>query len=231
MKLFCILNPKTNRCITNNTENETSYMCKYENSTKRCSSIKSRQSTKKKALTQPLYTLFVERKSPINKKTLKRTINQKSPTLKVKKPKIVDYYGHQVESPVKTYLNKLVFKAPVKNMRKIAQDMNLYIPLNDYPTDKKVREYLVYEILDLAQNDARDSFRSNIIVIENVKRVIKDDHDLSALFMHDPEYGILFEKTPGGIHYQKKQNLPLFLGRKYKETEYEDDINNFPLYN
>lgn len=64
------------------------------------------------------------------RKTLKRTV-------KPKEPKVVIYYGYQVEAPVKTYLNKLVFKTPVKNMRKIAQEMDLYIPLQDYPTDKR----------------------------------------------------------------------------------------------
>lgn len=219
MKNFCVINPKTNRCVTSYIENETSSNCKYESNTKRCSSVKTkvRSYTKKKTPSPFFAGIFGEGKSPtINKKkTLKRTV-------KPKEPKVVIYYGYQVETAVKTYLNKLVFKTPVKNMRKIAQEMDLYIPLQDYPTDKKVREYLVSEILDLAQNDARDAFRSNIIVLENVKRVIKDDLELSALFIHDPEYATLFEKTPGGIHYQRKQKLPFFIGRKYTEADYND---------
>lgn len=208
MKTYCVLNPKTNRCLTSYSENETSINCRYEPSTKRCNSIKTKiVPTKKKALSHLFAPIMPERKSPVNtRKTLKNAAKRKTPVLKIKQAKIVDYYGYQVESPVKTYLNKLVFKTPVKNMRKIAKEMDLYIPLDEYPTDKKVREYLVNEILDLAQNDARDAFRSNIIVLENVKRVIKDDLDLSALFMNEPEYASLFEKTPGGIHIQRKNN-------------------------
>lgn len=192
MKTYCVVNPKTNRCVTTYSENETSINCRYQPTTKRCSSIKTKylSSTKKKTLHHLFDDIIAERKSP--RKTLKKTVKRKTPGLKIKQQKNVDYYGYQVESHVKTYLNKLVFKTPVKNFRKIANEMNLYIPLNQYPTDKKVREYLVNEILELAQNDARDKFSSNIIVVENIKRVIKNDYDLSALFMSDPEYATLF---------------------------------------
>lgn len=52
MKNFCVINPKTNRCVTSYIENETSSNCKYESNTKRCSSVKTkvRSYTKKRHL-------------------------------------------------------------------------------------------------------------------------------------------------------------------------------------
>ena len=212
VKSLCVLNPKTNRCITSNSENETSFNCKYEPITKRCSTLKKtrKQSTEKKDLFGFFGMNVPERKisnrtppSPL-RQTQKRVVKRKTPTLKTKQQKVVTYYNYLVETPVRTYLNKLIFKGSVSEMRRIARDMDLFIPLHEYPTDKKLREYLVNEVLDLAKNDARDSFKSNIITLENVKRVIKGDPELSALFMNDPEYAELFEKTPGGIHYKRK---------------------------
>lgn len=217
IKSVCVLNPKTNRCITSNSENETSFNCKYEPSTKRCSTSKKTKtrSTEKKGLFGFFGINAPERKTSyknhqkILKQTLKKVDKRKTHTLKTKQQRVVTYYNFLVETPVRTYLNKLIFKGSVSEMRRIARDMNLYIPLSDYPTDKKVREYLVNEVLDFAKHDARDSFKSDIITVENVKRVIKGDPDLSAIFMNDPEYAQLFEKTPGGIHYTRK-HLPFY---------------------
>ena len=90
---------------------------------------------------------------------------------------IYDKYNLDKES--RNYLNKLVVNASANKMRELAKKYDLYIPLS--PDDKTMKEYILNEILTLAQNDARDRLRTETIKLVNIKHVIEEDIELSVV--------------------------------------------------
>jgi hypothetical protein len=89
------------------------------------------------------------------------------------------------------YLDKLILKktpAKIKKMRKMQQDKELYIPLNEYTNDNDLKEYLFNEVCDLATNYVRDknwylrdTDKYEIITLKSVKTAIKEDEELDIL--------------------------------------------------
>lgn len=91
------------------------------------------------------------------------------------------YDKYKVDQEARNYLNKLVVNASASQMRKIARDYELMIPLEDYPNDDKMKDYILAEILVLAHHDARDRSKSEIVRLENVQVAIDNDPDLLAI--------------------------------------------------
>uniref|UniRef100_A0A6C0JKT6 Uncharacterized protein n=1 Tax=viral metagenome TaxID=1070528 RepID=A0A6C0JKT6_9ZZZZ len=56
-------------------------------------------------------------------------------------------------------------------MRNLGKKEKLYIPLDDYPTDSALKEYLVEDILDLAENYTRNVGRK-VITEKDIKYII-----------------------------------------------------------
>jgi hypothetical protein len=91
------------------------------------------------------------------------------------------YQRYNVDQETKNYLNELVFNGSASKMRNLAKKYNLFIPLEEYPNDAIMKEYVVNEILDLSRHHARDISKSEIIRLPNVKYVIDDDIELSVI--------------------------------------------------
>lgn len=91
------------------------------------------------------------------------------------------YQRYRADQETINYLNDLVVNASASKMRKIARDNDLYIPLDEYIDDAKMKEYILNEIFDLAKNHARDRYKTETIRLLNVKYVIDDDIELSAI--------------------------------------------------
>lgn len=163
MSIFCIQKPNGS-CVKSKFEDSTSINCQYNITSKRCNKVK-------------------KTKSNIIKPRSIHVSMSRNKTLKNKKTTEVVYYGYLVDKSVKTYLDKLVIKASAIKMRKKAKDLNLYIPLEEYKTAKAMKEYVIDEILVLSRNDARDYSKSDIISLNNVIRVIKDDYDLTSILL------------------------------------------------
>lgn len=84
----------------------------------------------------------------------------------------------------KEYLDKKILNktsAQIAKLRKIHNDKDLFIPVDDYTTDSALKDYLVGEVLTLANHYARDSDGPDIICIKGIKNVIKEDYDLNIL--------------------------------------------------
>jgi hypothetical protein len=91
------------------------------------------------------------------------------------------YDRYKVGPEARIFLNLLVGNASATQMRKIARDNDLYIPLDNYPDDTQMKEYILDEILNLAQNDAWDRNRSETVRIKNIQVAIDQDAELSEL--------------------------------------------------
>jgi len=89
------------------------------------------------------------------------------------------YEKYNADQEIRTYLNKLVVNASANKMRELAQKYDLYIQLS--PDDKIMKEFILNTILELAQYDARDRFRTETIKLVNIKHVIEEDIDLSVI--------------------------------------------------
>lgn len=161
--IYCVQKPNGS-CVKSKFEDSTSINCQYNTTSKRCNKVKKTRS------------------KVVKPKSVNVSMNRNK-TLKIEKNTEIVYYGYLVEKPVKTYLDKLVIKASALKMRKRAKDLDLYIPLHEYKNAKAMKEYVIDEILVLARNDARDNFKSNVITVNNVIRVIKDDYDLTSILL------------------------------------------------
>jgi hypothetical protein len=94
---------------------------------------------------------------------------------------INNYYTYKVRKSVKDYLNRLVFKRPADEMRDISREKEFGLALEKYDDDKKMRDYLMEEILELANNYAREREETDIISVKGVKWVIKNDEELTTV--------------------------------------------------
>jgi len=94
----------------------------------------------------------------------------------------INYHGHLVESNVKTYLETLLKPLTGKKIREMNSKFDLYLPVDNYPNDNDLKEYIIKDILELSQNDARDRTKSNRIILNNIHYVIIRDDVLLVLF-------------------------------------------------
>jgi hypothetical protein len=94
--------------------------------------------------------------------------------------KTTKFYNYTVKDNVKTYLTNRVLKASAKKIRG-KQNLVPYFPMNRYPTDSGLKEYIVKEVLSLAENHSRDEYGSTIITLKMIKHVIDSDNDLKML--------------------------------------------------
>jgi len=90
---------------------------------------------------------------------------------------------------VASFLEKNIMKKSAEKFRKIKEDNHLHIPLQEYPDDNRMKDYIIEEILDLAYYYELDNAKpiqkkeqSGIIIsLKSVKMVIKLDDELSIL--------------------------------------------------
>lgn len=124
----------------------------------------------------------------VKPKTLKKRVSPLKRISPLKRPspmkvsngigkQIYDKYNLDQES--RNYLNKLVVNASANKMRELANKYDLYIQLSS--DDKIMKEYILKEILSLAQYDARDRFKTETIKLINISHVIDDDMELSII--------------------------------------------------
>ena len=102
-------------------------------------------------------------------------------TRKVVKNVITDYYTYKIRKSAKDYLHRLVFKRSADEMRDISREKEFGLALEKYDDDKKMRDYLMEEILELANNYAREREETDIISVKGVKWVIKNDEELTTV--------------------------------------------------
>lgn len=113
----------------------------------------------------------------------KNNITQRCRNISSELREHVTIKGFIVSQKAYKYLKKILLNKTslqITNMRKKHEKENLYIPIDKYPTDKLLKDYLFKEILELANNYARDK-GEDIISIKAVKYVINEDIDLSIL--------------------------------------------------
>ena len=114
-----------------------------------------------------------------------------------KKEKETVYFGKVGDTDivmnknVASFLEKNVMKKSAEKLRKIKEENHLYIPLQDYPDDNRMKDYIIEEILDLAYyfevdnanpKQKKEQKENGIIIsLKAVKMVIKNDDELSML--------------------------------------------------
>jgi hypothetical protein len=102
----------------------------------------------------------------------------------LKKQDVVDFYNYKVNKSVKTYLVNSIIKKSGKNLLERASIEENYLPTNKLKDVKTLKDYLVNEVLELAQHDALDEDGSKYISLKNVKRVIKNDEVLNMVIFN-----------------------------------------------
>ena len=83
----------------------------------------------------------------------------------------------------KKHLEKIILnKTPLQitKMRKKHEENELYIPIDEYTTDKSLKDYLANEVLELANYYAIEESQ-DIISVKAIKHVIEQDKDLEIL--------------------------------------------------
>lgn len=120
-------------------------------------------------------------RNPLTGRCVKSKIQKNSVVHENKEIGKYIYQKYKADQETINYLNGLVVNAPANKMRNLARENNLYIPLDNYPNDMIMKEYILNEIFDLAQYDARDRYKTETIRLVNVKNVIDDDIELSVI--------------------------------------------------
>lgn len=173
---YCIKSLKTGRCVKSNYQDTTSSECNYNYTTKRCNSTK--KISRPKTISKP--------KSISRPKTISRPKSLKSriihrPSIKLLS-NTINYHGYSVEPNVKTYLETLLKKMSGKKIREINAKLNLYLPVDNYPNDNDLKEYIIKDILELSDNDTRDRTKTNAITLNNIRYVMVRDDVILVLF-------------------------------------------------
>ena len=75
------------------------------------------------------------------------------------------------------YLTQHILKKSAKGMRKRAYDHDLCMPLEKYPEDAAMKQYLMKEVLELAAEHEK----KHMISLAAVTYVISDDFELQTI--------------------------------------------------
>ena len=93
------------------------------------------------------------------------------------------FKGFVMTQKAKKHLEKIILnKTPLQitKMRKKHEENELYIPIDEYTTDKSLKDYLANEVLELANYYAIEESQ-DIISVKAIKHVIEQDKDLEIL--------------------------------------------------
>lgn len=144
------------------------------------------QKTKKKVCIKNNKTkrcVLAEKENETSKLCLKNNDTQRCRNISSELSDFVTIQGYMVSQKANNYLKKILLNKTslqIKNMRKKHEKNNLYIPINEYPTDDLLKKYLLREILELANYYSIEE-GNPIISVKAVKYVINEDEDLRLL--------------------------------------------------
>jgi hypothetical protein len=118
--------------------------------------------------------------------------NKKTGECEQEKEKETVYFGKigdrdieiEMYKNVASFLEKNVMKKSAEKFRKINEENHLEIPLQEYPDDNRMKDYIIEEILELAYYYELEHTKPRqkiIISLKSVKMVIKMNDELSIL--------------------------------------------------
>lgn len=115
-----------------------------------------------------------------NSKTFKNCGIVVSKQKQLGEEKFINFHGYLISEKVKQYLEKKVINIPGSVFKQRGKK-TLYYPTNDFKNETDLKKYIINDILQLANNRARDDRNTNKITLDDVISIVNNDFELKII--------------------------------------------------